>query len=146
MPFVINRSPIGPRQQIEVFNYRRQLLNGDFTAVLAKCDSGQTTPFGTCAETVQQVDEGHFAIEANDGIEARYASENLPRFEAGVMATHREMRGHSRFTQSFDHLAEVRRHVLKDQRKPDDIGFFVTNALQDLLGVGTVSHDDRLMT
>ncbi len=61
------------------------------------------------------------------------------------MASHGEVSGYTCLTQSFNHLTKVRRHVLKDQREADDIRFVMANALQDLLGVGTVSHDDCLV-
>src|SRR6185369_8009785 len=96
MTFVINRSAIGPRQQVKIFHYRRELFDLNGAVIIAKCESGQATPFGAAAQAIQQVDERHFTVEPNDGIEARNAPENFGGFEARVSAAHREMRGHTR--------------------------------------------------
>ena len=55
------------------------------------------------------------------------------------------MRGYSSLAQGFNHLAEVGSHVLKDQREADDVGLIPMDALENLVGIGAISHDERLV-
>src|ERR1043166_479882 len=145
MTFVINRSPVGPGEQIEVFDDGSQWGDGDFTIVLAKCDSGQSTPVRTCAQTVQQFEKRHLAVESHDGIETGNARENLGWLKAGVVTTHREVRGYTCFTQRFNDLAEIRSHVLKNEREADHVRFIAADALKNFFGIRTIRHDGRLV-
>src|SRR5689334_22993072 len=55
------------------------------------------------------------------------------------------MRGYSCVTQRFNDLAKVGSHVLKDQREADHVRLIVADALKNLVGIRTISHDGRLV-
>src|ERR1044072_2490117 len=44
MAFVVNRFAIGPRKQIQIFDYCCQWRHVDLPVIFAKCDSGEITP------------------------------------------------------------------------------------------------------
>src|ERR1043165_952199 len=115
MTFVVNRFAIGPRKQIQIFDHCCEWRHSDCAVIFAKCDAGKTTPLCVRRQTIQKLHERHFTIESHHRVETFNASENLVRFETGVVTTHREVSGYASLAQCFDHLAEVRCHVLKDQ-------------------------------
>src|SRR5258708_33690895 len=48
-------------------------------------------------------------------------------------------------SKGLNDTAEIRRHILENQRQPDDIGFIPANALEDRVGIGAIGHDGPLV-
>ena len=140
LAMIIDVRAIGQRQQIEIVKNRPERVDHNLAA-LTVGDAGNAAPVLAPAQLLHEFDQGPFALEADDEIGPGDSAQHLLGVKARIVSANGDMRSASRCAQGVNHSRKSGRHILEDQREPDDVGLEPFHERDDRLRVGRVGLD-----